>query len=52
MQITLNKTELAGALAALGKLVSRTSLIKMYQGTLLSGKSFGLWLKTSAPALY
>jgi len=30
MQISINKTELAGALAALGKLVSRTSIVKTY----------------------
>ena len=37
MEITINKTELAGALAALGKLVSRTSLRKAYQGIEIEG---------------
>ena len=39
MEITLNKTELAGALPALGKLVSRTSLTKMYQAIQIEGKA-------------
>ena len=39
MQLTLNKTELAGALASLGKLVSRTSLIKMYQAIQIEGRA-------------
>ena len=38
MQIPVIKTELAGALTALGKLVSRTSLIKAYQGIMIEGK--------------
>ena len=46
MQLTLNKTELAGALAALGKLVSRTSLIKMYQGVEIKGFGNTLCFKT------
>ena len=46
MQLTLNKTELAGALAALGKLVSRTSLIKMYQGIEIKGVGNMLCFKT------
>ena len=39
MELTLNKTELAGALPALGKLVSRTSLNKMYQAIKIEGKA-------------
>lgn len=46
MQLKLNKTELAGALAALGKLVSRTSLIKMYQGVEIKGFGNTLCFKT------
>ena len=46
MKITINKTELAGALAALGKLVSRTSLIKMYQGVEIKGFGNTLCFKT------
>ena len=46
MQLTLNKTELAGALAALGKLVSRTSLIKTYQGIEIEGNANMLYFRT------
>ena len=46
MQLTLNKTELAGALPALGKLVSRTSLIKMYQAIQIEGKANTLYFRT------
>ena len=46
MKITLNKTELAGALAALGKLVSRTSLIKMFQATQIEGRANTLFFRT------
>jgi len=46
MQITLNKTELAGALAALGKLVCRTSLIKMYQAIQIEGRANTLFFRT------
>ena len=46
MQITINKTELAGALAALGKLVSRTSLIKTYQAIQIEGKANMLYFRT------
>ena len=42
MQLTLNKTELAMALPALGKLVSRTSLIKMFQAIQIEGKANAL----------
>ena len=42
MELTLNKTELAGALPALGKLVSRTSLNKMYQAIQIEGKANAL----------
>ncbi len=42
MEITLNKNELAGALPALGKLVSRTSLTKMYQAIQIEGKANAL----------
>ena len=46
MEISLNKTELAGALAALGKLVSRTSLIKAYQAIQIEGISNTLFFRT------
>ena len=46
MQISINKTELAGALAALGKLVSRTSLIKTYQAIQIEGKASTLYFRT------
>lgn len=46
MKITLNKTELAGALAALGKLVCRTSLIKMYQSVQIEGRANTLFFRT------
>ena len=46
MEIHLNKTELASALMALGKLVSRTSLIKAYQGIEIEGKANMLRFRT------
>ena len=46
MEISLNKTELAGALPALGKLVSRTSLIKAYQAIQIEGKTNTLYFRT------
>ena len=46
MKTTLNKTELAGALAALGKLVCRTSLIKMYQAIQIEGRANTLFFRT------
>ncbi len=46
MEIVLNKTELAGALAALGKLVSRTSLIKAYQAIQIEGRANMLYFRT------
>ena len=46
MQLTLNKNELAGALAALGKLVSRTSLIKAYQAIQIEGRANTLYFRT------
>ncbi len=46
MQINLNKNELAGALAALGKLVSRTSLIKAYQAIQIEGRANTLYFRT------
>jgi len=46
MQITLNKNELAGALIALGKLVSRTSLIQTYRGIEIEGKVNMLYFRT------
>ena len=46
MLLTLNKTELAGALAALGKLVSRTSLIKTYQAIQIEGRANTLYFRT------
>ena len=41
MEIPVNKNSLASALTALGKLVSRTSLIKAYQGIEIEGKAPG-----------
>ena len=46
MQIPVNKTTLASALTALGKLVSRTSLIKPYQGIEIEGKANILHFRT------
>ena len=46
MEIVLNKTELAGALAALGKLVSRTSLIRAYQAIQIEGRANMLYFRT------
>lgn len=46
MQINLNKTELTGALAALGKLVTRTSIIKTYQAVQIEGKADTLFFRT------
>ena len=46
MELTLNKTELAGALTALGKLVSRTSLIKAYQAIQIEGRANTLYFRT------
>ena len=46
MQIPVIKNELASALPALGKLVSRTSLIKTYQGIEIEGKANMLYFRT------
>ena len=46
MQLTLNKTELTGALNALGKLVTRTSIIKTYQAVQIEGKEDTLFFRT------
>jgi len=46
MKIPVIKTELASALTALGKLVSRTSLIKAYQGIEIEGKANILYFRT------
>ena len=46
MEIPVNKTTLASALTALGKLVSRTSLIKMYQGIEITGRGSLLMFRT------
>ena len=46
MVIALNKTELAGALAALGKLVCRTSLVKMFQTVQIEGRANTLYFRT------
>ena len=46
MQIPVNKNSLASALTALGKLVSRTSLIKAYQGIEIEGKANTLFFRT------
>ena len=46
MQINLNKSEIAGALTALGKLVSRTSIIKMFQAIQIEGRANTLFFRT------
>ena len=46
MQIPVSKNSLASALTALGKLVSRTSLIKMYQAIQIEGKANMLYFRT------
>ena len=46
MEIPVNKNSLASALTALGKLVSRTSLIKAYQGIEIEGKANMLSFRT------
>ena len=46
MEISLNKTELTGALPALGKMVSRTSLIKAYQAIQIEGRAHTLFFRT------
>ena len=46
MEIPVNKNTLASALTALGKLVSRTSLIKAYQGIEIEGKADTLFFRT------
>ena len=46
MQIPVIKNSLASALSALGKLVSRTSLIKAYQGIEIEGKANMLYFRT------
>ena len=48
MQITINKSELAGALNALGKLVTRTSIIKTFQAIQIEGKADSLYFRTHA----
>ena len=46
MQIPVNKTTLASALTALGKLVSRTSLIRAFQGIEIEGLGNILFFRT------
>jgi len=46
MKIPVNKNLLASALTALGKLVSRTSLIKMYQAIQIEGRANTLFFCT------
>ena len=46
MEIPVIKTELASALTALGKLVSRTSLNKTYQGIEIEGRANMLYFRT------
>ena len=46
MQIPINKNVIIGALPALGKLVSRTSLIKAYQGIEIEGLGNILFFRT------
>ena len=46
MEIPVNKNSLVSALTALGKLVSRTSLIKAYQGIEIEGKANMLYFRT------
>jgi len=46
MQITLNKTELAGALAALGKLVCRSSPIQVYRAVQIESTNNTICFRT------
>ena len=46
MQIPVNKNSLASALTALGKLVSRTSLVRTYQAIQIEGKANMLYFRT------
>ena len=46
MKITLNKTELAGALIALGKLVCRTSPIPVYRAVQIEATNNALFFRT------
>ncbi len=46
MQITLNKTELAGALVALGKLVCRSSPIQVYRAVQIESANNMLFFRT------
>ena len=46
MENTLNKTELAGALSALGKLVCRTSPIPMYHAVQIESINNALFFRT------
>jgi len=46
MEISLNKTELAGALAALGKLVSRTALVEANRAVEITGFANTLHFRT------
>ena len=46
MQITINKTELAGALAALGKLVCRSSPIPVYRTVQIEAANKALFFRT------
>ena len=43
---TVNKSELAGSLAALGKLISRTSIIKTFQAIQIEGRANTLYFRT------
>ena len=46
MEIKLNKSELAGSLAALGKLVCRTSLVQAFQAVQIEVKANALFFRT------
>ena len=46
MEIVLNKTELAGALAALGKLVCRSSPIPVYRAVQIESTNNALHFRT------
>ena len=46
MQLTLNKTELAGALAALGKLICRTSPIPVYRAVQIETTDNAIFFRT------
>ena len=47
MQIEVSKSELAGAMSALGKLVSRTSPVEVYRSLRIEGKNNQISFQTA-----